>query len=191
VIGRTAQHAFELELADLERERVDLRCGIAERRLVVLGSGELEIVTSIGEIFFDSFDDGDFAFEVGAFAEDALGAPLIVPKARRERLLVQLFEFLFELSDVKDTSAGYRNAVGGRPACLGLRLTWRVGSIRFRGQMLGPLAALLNMSIVEGTQWPPYPSRFETLRFAQSILPGSLFCLGCLSSRGSICRAER
>src|SRR5207244_9364427 len=52
----------------------------------------------------------DHALQLGALADQLLGAAVVLPEARRSHLGVELAEALFLLRDVKDASAAHRRA---------------------------------------------------------------------------------
>jgi hypothetical protein len=110
VVDGPGQHARELRLADARLERLDLRDGVALRRLVVLGNAELEVLARIGELFFDLGDEIDRGFDLRALAQDLLCLGLIAPKIGNARPVVQLAQPPLEARDVKDAPLAPRGA---------------------------------------------------------------------------------
>jgi hypothetical protein len=102
VVDRAGEHAGELGLAQAPFEAVDLGFGVTDRRRVVLGNAQLEIVVRLGEIFVELLQRVELTLDVGALAQEGLSFGLVVPEVGSSGLFVQLGELAFELGDVKD-----------------------------------------------------------------------------------------
>jgi hypothetical protein len=111
MIDGPRQHARELRLADARFERIDLRNGVALRRLVVLGHTELEVLARFAEILVELVDQIDFALDLRTLAQDLLRRGLIAPEIGDARPIVQLTQPSLEARDVKDAPLAPRGAV--------------------------------------------------------------------------------
>ena len=120
-VGRSGEHALELELAQLLVERVDLRRRVLLGSLVLLLGGQLEVVGDVGELSVDLAQKRELGLDRGAGAQNGLRRLLVVPKAGLERLVVQLVELSFQLGVVKDAPLAPQSAFGGRRACRAFR----------------------------------------------------------------------
>jgi hypothetical protein len=102
VIDWTREHARELGLAEPLLESRDLRLGVGDGGLIVLGHAELEVAVGVGELLVELLDHVELLLDVGALTQEHLGLGLVVPEAGSARLFVQLGKSSFELRDVKD-----------------------------------------------------------------------------------------
>jgi hypothetical protein len=102
VVDWAGEHAGELRLSQTGLDGVDLRFGVADGRVVVLGGAELEVFGRLAEIALEPLRQVELALDLGALSKQRLSLGLVVPEGGRTRLLVQLGESSFQFRDVKD-----------------------------------------------------------------------------------------
>jgi hypothetical protein len=102
VVDRAREHPRELGSPDALLERGDLRLGLGDGRLVVLGRPELEQDARVLEVARQLLDAPDLLLDPGAATGDALGLLLIVPETRGEGQLLEPVDLRLELREVKD-----------------------------------------------------------------------------------------
>jgi hypothetical protein len=92
VVDRAGEHPRELGVAHARLERGGVRGGLGDRPSVVLRRAELEQDSGVVQIARQLLDRIDVLLDAGPLARDGLRLLLIVPEARRERLLLELVE---------------------------------------------------------------------------------------------------
>ena len=116
-VHRVVEHAAELELAHPALEGGGVGFDGLHGVLVVLGGGELEEVSAVGEALVDLCERHDDAFEGLLLLAELLGARGVVPDVGVFELLAD-FDQLFSLVVVvKDTSEVRAPGPSGRRAC--------------------------------------------------------------------------
>jgi hypothetical protein len=90
-----AEHALELDLADLCLELGQVRFDPGEGRRIVFGFGHLEQFERVGNGMFRPVELGQLLFELGALAPQLLGAFRLVPDVRSLELQAYFFETFF------------------------------------------------------------------------------------------------
>jgi hypothetical protein len=102
VIHGAREHPPQLGRTDARLEGRDLRPGLRDRRLVVLGGAEVEQDDRVVQVARQLLDGCDLLLDAGALARDDLRCLLVFPEARGERLLLELVDLRLELRQVKD-----------------------------------------------------------------------------------------
>jgi hypothetical protein len=102
VIDLPGQHPTELRRAQPLLELGDLRRDLFDDRVVLLRRAELEELLRVVDVPRQLFGRLDLLFDVRPLARDLLGLLRIVPESGSERRLVETFDLLLQLRDVKD-----------------------------------------------------------------------------------------
>jgi hypothetical protein len=97
-------------------ELLQVRRHADERRVVALGSRQLEELGGIGEAAADARKRADDCFERLLFLAELLGAPLVSPDLGVGETRFYLGQPPFLALEVKDTSAARRTGSAGRRA---------------------------------------------------------------------------
>jgi hypothetical protein len=100
-----AEHPAELEPLDDLREARDVVAHRRERRVVVVGAGELEELAAVGQAAVEVGQRRDDAFELLLLLAELLRLRGIVPDLRILERTADLLEGLRLQVEVKDTSA--------------------------------------------------------------------------------------
>jgi hypothetical protein len=102
VVHRTREHPSQLGGPDARLEGRSLRRDLGDRGFVVLRGSEVEQDDRVLEVARQLLDRADLLLDAGALARYDLRDLLVVPEARRERLLLELVDLRLELRQVKD-----------------------------------------------------------------------------------------
>ena len=114
---RTAEQLLELGLCHFFADGGDFCCRFAERVFALFILGDVKKkprLLELGAMFFPRIDH---RFERGLFLEYRLGFFGVVPEIRLGGDLVQLLDPFLLAFDVKDASAGDRDALRGGSSC--------------------------------------------------------------------------
>jgi hypothetical protein len=117
-----AEHPAELEILDHLRESRDVVAHRGERRVVIVGTRQLEELAAVGKAPVEPGERRDDAFERLLLLAEFLRLLGGVPDLRVLERAADFLERLRLQVEVKDTSASRPTGSSGRRAC------WRSGS---------------------------------------------------------------
>ena len=109
-----AEHALEFEALDFLARRVHVAADLGDRRLVLLGLGQLEQVGRVVEAAVDALELAHHRLELGALPAERLGARRVLPDLGILQRLLDLGQPLALAIEVKETPGARWTARGDR-----------------------------------------------------------------------------
>jgi hypothetical protein len=97
------KHAAKFEITELMLDTIELARNLIENCRIILGSGELQQLTHVGQDGANLLEIRDNALQRRAFLAERLRTFRIVPHVRFGQFELYLFEAVFAVGKVKDT----------------------------------------------------------------------------------------